>query len=354
MKNKLLNFNLSNPNNELRLRKMASDQLVYFRTQSISDKAKECERLLLKFFNCPQGRVIFLTGSGTMGMEALVSNLLTRQDQVLVVNGGTFGQRWVDICHRYRLNTHDYKVEFGKNIDIRNLISKINEVNPSYVLMQHVETSSGQLNDVRTIGEVCKSHGSKLIVDAMTGFMIHSTDMQDCNIYATVTSSNKGLCLYPGMAFIVLSEKATQHKFSSLSLYWDFTKYLKDFTEMYFPFTPNTLIINQLYEKLKRIDRSGVENQLEKVRRIATAFRNKIKDLPLTIVSETPTTCCTVLYTQRTDVKRFFERMKRRNVFFTPSGGPAGKLFFVGHMGDLIASDYDFFVRELGKWLHES
>ena len=353
MKNKPLNFNLSNPNNELCLREKASDQLIYFRTQAVSDKAKECERLLLKFFNCPQGRVIFMTGSGTMGMEALVSNLLTRKDRVLVINGGTFGQRWVDICHRYRLNTHDYKVEFGKNIDIRHLGAKINEVNPSYVLMQHVETSSGQLNDVRMIGQICKRHGAKLIVDAMTGFMIHSTDMHGCNIYAAVTSSNKGLCLYPGMAFIVLSEQAIQHKFNSSALYWDFTKYLKEFTEMYFPFTPNTLIINQLYERLKRIDRSGVERQLEKIHRLAIAFRTKIKDLPLTIASETPTNCCTVLYTQRTDVKKFFERMKRRNIFFTPSGGAAGKLFFVGHMGDLIAEDYDIFVRELRKWLHE-
>ena len=351
MKNKILNFNVATVNNEFYIRKQSVNQLIYFRTQQISDKTKECERLLLKFYNCSQGRVVFLCGTGTLGMEATVDNLISTNDKTLVINGGTFGKRWMDLCNKHNIDAYNYDSKFGRDIDLKELESVIIKIKPKFLLMQHVETSSGQLYDVKSVGFLCKKYKIKLILDSMTGFLIHETLMDKWNIYASVTSSHKGLCLYPGIAIIVLSKNAIRSSYNNKNLYSNFSNYLNKYDPMYFPYTPNSLIINQMYVKLKRIDKLGVSCHIKNVEKIANYFRDKIKNFNLEIVAQTPSNSCTVLYTDRSDVKLFFEKMIDKNIYFTPTNGERGKIS-IGHLGDLKKTDYDVFLNEIKRWLN--
>jgi len=350
MKNKILNFNVSTINNENYIRKEAINQPIYFRTQQLSDKAKECERLILKFYNCVDGRVIFMCGTGTLGMESLIDNLISSNDKTLIINGGTFGKRWVNLCNIHNIDAYNYESGFGKDVNLQELEKIILNIKPKFLLMQHVETSSGQLYDVESIGILCKKYNIKLILDSMTGFLIHETFMDKWNIYAAVTSSHKGLCLYPGISIIVLNKDAIKQTYNNKNIYSNFSNYLNKFDAMYFPFTANVPIINQMYLKLKNINKIGIEKHLKRIENLAINFRKNIKNLNVEIVSETHSNCCTVLYTDRIDVKIFFEKMIRRNIYFTPTNGVRGKIS-IGHLGDLKLKDYNILITEIKKWI---
>ena len=351
MKNKILNFNVSTVNNESYIRNEDVNQPIYFRTQQLSDKVKECERLILKFYNCESGRVIFLSGTGTLGMESLIDNLIQSNKKVVVINGGTFGKRWVDLCNIHNVDVQNYESGFGKNIDFKHLEKTLSIVRPEFLLMQHVETSSGQLYDVESVGKLCKKFKIKLIVDSMTGFLIHKTMMDKWNIYASVTSSHKGLCLYPGISIIVLSKNAVRKSYFSKNMYNNFKNYLNPYDAMYFPFTTNLVVINQMYLKLKSVDQIGVDSHIKKIEKLAFYFRDKIKLLPVKLAAESPSVCCSVLYTDKTDIITFFNAMVEKNIYFTPTGGKDGRIFSVGHLGDLNKKDYGVFIKELERWL---
>lgn len=351
MYEKIINLNIATVNNEDYIRNISSEQLIYFRTQQLADKAKYCESSILKYAGCSDGRVIFLTGTGTLAMEAIVDNLISKNDKVFIINGGTFGKRWIEVCEKQNKFYYEYLSSFGKNLNIQLIENLLKEYTPNFLLMQHVETSSGQLNDIKLIGNLCKKYNIKLIIDGMGGFLIHETNMDECNVYGMVTSSHKGLSVYPGIGIVILNKDAKFAKFNSTSLYTDFNKYLNDFVELYFPYTTNSLVMNQIYIKLKHIDENGIHTLLNKSKNLAHYFREKIKNLPLKIVAETPSNCCTVLYTEKTDVKEFFNKMIQKNIYFTPTGGINGKILSVGHIGDLNENDYDIFINELTKWL---
>ena len=81
------------------VRTIGAEQVPYFRTAEFSAIMLENEKLMIEFAKAPAGsRAVFMTGSGTLSMEALVANVLTPRDKVLVVNGGGFGHRFMERC----------------------------------------------------------------------------------------------------------------------------------------------------------------------------------------------------------------------------------------------------------------
>jgi len=95
----MLNFTIGPVAMDEEIRKIGAEQIPYFRTPEFSELMLENETLMKRYMGAGEGaRVLFLTGSGTASMEAAVMNLFDENDRLLVVNGGSFGQRFVDIC----------------------------------------------------------------------------------------------------------------------------------------------------------------------------------------------------------------------------------------------------------------
>ena len=94
------------------VRAIGAEQVPYFRTAEFSATMKENEDLMLKFTKAPaQSRVAFITGSGTASMEATVMNVFTPEDKVLVINGGSFGHRFVQLCEIHAIPHTEIKLE---------------------------------------------------------------------------------------------------------------------------------------------------------------------------------------------------------------------------------------------------
>lgn len=121
--------------------KLGAQQTPYFRNSEFSNITFDCEKNLLEMVNAPEGsRVVFLTASGTAGMEATVMNLLTQNDKALVINGGGFGARFVKICQTHAVPHHELKVKDTNLSDIAEIAPQ--EKFTSLVVNAH-ETSVG-------------------------------------------------------------------------------------------------------------------------------------------------------------------------------------------------------------------
>lgn len=96
---------------------IGSEQIPYMRTSEFSDINKESEKLLLELIGCTNGRTIIYTGSGTGAMAAVIENYVATKQKAFVIDGGTFGHRWSELCDYYNCNHVDMKLEFGCDID---------------------------------------------------------------------------------------------------------------------------------------------------------------------------------------------------------------------------------------------
>lgn len=331
------------------VRKIGKQQPLYFRTETFAKILLDCQNLLKYLLHCKSGKVVILTASGTGAMDASIQNLIDKKERILIIVGGSFGKRWVEICQHYQLNYTIFNVDFGKNLDLHQLENNIKLYKPTYILSQHNETSSMQLHPIEKIGNLCKQYKIKFIVDAISSFCVDYIDMDGYNIDCLVISTNKGVGTYPGLSAIILKSNMKYKK--SVSYYFDFNKYIGNFGDISLPFTPNLTSIYQLYYQLKKFKKLGIKNLIKKIHKQAIHFRTLIEKLPFTIIAETSSNCGTGLYTERMDVKDLFERLQKQNIYFTPAGGEEGKKLIIGHIGEQTRKDNLIIVKELIKWL---
>jgi aspartate aminotransferase-like enzyme len=136
-----------------------------------------------------------------------------------------------------------------------------------------------------------------------------------------------------------------------MSYYFNFNKYSNNNRDISLPFTPNIISLKQLHYQLEYFKKTGLGSRIQKIRMRALYFRELIEELPFEIIAQNPSNCGTALYTKRTDVKDLFERLQKKNIYFTPSGGREGKKLIISHIGEQDSKDVNIIVNELRKWL---
>ena len=328
--------------------KIGAMQTPYFRNDAFSKITLECEENILKITNAACGsRVLFLTASGTAGMEAVVQNLLSCNDKALVINGGTFGQRFVDICKIHAMDAIDCKIKDTNLTDTSMLDA---HKNATALLINAHETSIGTLYDLDAVGAFAKENNMFHIVDAISMFITDRLDMQKHHIDALIISSHKGLALPPGLSMVVLSPRAIEKINPVHQLYFDFNSYLKDGARGQTPFTPAITIILQLHQRLEQIVHDSIESEINKAKEIATYFREAIRDLPLKPYSFHMPNAMTIL--TPTDEKLASLIVKdldeKYNIIVAPNGGALkDKVFRVAHMGAMTKEYTDVLIDAL-------
>ncbi|MBR3646636.1 MAG: alanine--glyoxylate aminotransferase family protein [Lachnospiraceae bacterium] len=346
----MINFTVGPVQMDEETRKLGVEQIPYFRTLEFSDVMKQNEELLCKFFDAPaNSRVIFMTGSGTASMEGGIINFFTSKDKVLVVNGGSFGHRFVELCEIHEIPFTEIKLEFGKPIT-KEILSKYENAGYTGMVLQLCETSSGVLFDMNLVGDFCKRNNIFLFVDAVSGFLADKISMKEMHINAAITGSQKALALPPSMSFTVLDEVAQKRCYENKikSMYFNYADYLKNGERGQTPFTPAVGTLLQLNEKLRRIEANGgitVMNRMAKER--ADYFRLRIKHLPLKMFTEqaSSSNCVTALTPTKPGVNahKIFEIIKEEyDIWICPNAGDlAEKVFRVGHIGSIQNGEID-------------
>ena len=348
----MLNFTVGPVMSSKEVCDIGAEQVPYFRTSEFSELMLENEELVKKFANADkESRVVFITGSGTASMEATVMNIFDKNDKVLIVNGGSFGQRFVELCKIHEIQYEEIKLEYGERLEPEHL-NKYNGKDITGFLVNVHETSTGVHYDIEMISEFCNKNNIFLVVDAISSFLADSIDMEKLGIKVLITGSQKALACPPGISIIVMSKEAVDKVENNnvKSMYLNLKLALKDGERGQTPFTPAVGILRQINFRLKEIEKNGgVESEVKYVEELANDFRNKIQGLPFEIVSDSLSNAVTPLHPITASAYDIFKILKEEyNIWVCPNGGDLkDKIIRVGHIGCLSKDDNTILVEAL-------
>lgn len=344
----MINFTVGPVQSSEKVRAIGAEQVPYFRTAEFSEIMFENEQLIKNFANAPEdSKVVFLTCSGSGGMESAIINCLTKNDKVLVINGGSFGERFVELLTLHKIPFTEIKLERGKDIKPEHLAEYEGKGYTAFLMQKH-ETSTGVHFNINIVSEFCKRNGCFLIVDTISSFLCDPFDMSATNTDVMITGSQKALACAPGIAVLVLSASAIERirMGNCCCQYLDLNLAIKNMERGQTPWTPAVGILRQINVRLKEIEScGGSEAEIARCASLANYFRSKLieNDLPFEIISESLSNAVTPLHPTATSAYDIFLKLKDEyGIWVCPNGGDMkDTVFRVGHIGYLHKSDYD-------------
>lgn len=348
----MLNFTVGPVMSNDAVRAIGAEQVPYFRTPEFSAVMLENEQLMKEFAKAEDdARVVFITGSGTASMEATVMNVFDKKDRVLVVNGGSFGHRFVELCQIHDVPYEEIKLEPGKALKKEHLDAYDGKGYTGFLVNVH-ETSTGVHYDMNLISNFCKKNNIFLVVDAISSFLADDFNMKELGVQVMITGSQKALACPPGISVIVLSHEAVERVESHdvKCMYLNLKSALKNGERGQTPFTPAVGTLRQINARLKEIKAAGgVESEIKKIAALAQDFREKIKGLPFEIVSESMSNAVTPLHPLNVSAFSVFLTLKDEyGIWICPNGGEMKDIIFrVGHIGALTKDDNTTLVNAL-------
>ncbi len=344
----MINFTVGPVQSSDAVRAVGADQVPYFRTAEFSATMLENEMLIKKFAHATDdSKVVFMTSSGSGGMETAIMNCLNKKDKALVVNGGSFGQRFVELLSLHEIPFTEIKLEHGKALKPEHLAPYEGKGYTAFLLQKH-ETSTGVHYDLNLVSDFCKRNGLFLIVDTISTFLCDAFDMEKLGVGIMITGSQKALACAPGIAVMILAPDALKRVCANKCCcqYFDLKLALKNQERGQTPWTPAVGILRQINVRLNEIEAAGgAEVEIERCAELANYFRGKLVEhnLPFEIVSESLSNAVTPLHPTTQSAYEIFLKIKDEyGMWICPNGGDMkDTIFRVGHIGYLHKSDYD-------------
>ncbi len=344
------------------IRKVLGQPILHHRTPEFQAILKEVSAGLKEVFGTKE-EVYLLTSSGTGAMEAAVVNLFSAGDEVLVIQGGKFGERWAEICQAYGMKVHGFDTPWGKPIDLnklRGLFEGPASRKYKAVFSTLCETSTGVTYDLRAIRKAMGNSEALLIVDAISGLLSEPFAMDAFGADAAVSGSQKGLMLPPGLSFIALSRRAQERiAQSKLSKYYHSLRLVQEaWEDTDTPFTPAISLITALAESLKQIRSRGLERILETHRRNAQAIRKAMSALGLELYADPACASngvTSVKVPAGINGKELLKKLRLEQGVIL-AGGQAelsGKIFRIASMGAIGMEEIEQALQALEKVLEE-
>ena len=300
------------------------------------------------------GEVFLYTSNGHGAWEAALANVFSPGDKVLIPETGNFSNAWSDMAKALHLNVINIPGDWRRALDPTLLEEKLKE-DKNYeikgVLIIHTETATGVTNDLPSLRKALDSanHPALFLVDTVAAVGTVDYQMDNWGIDVTVTASQKGLMMPPGLGIVAANEKALKiHQKSQMpKLYWDWNTRLEAEHYRKFCGTAPQLMVFGMREALDMIFEEGLENIYERHRVLAGATHaavgiwSQAGTMSLNAIEpkERSTAVTTILTKDGIDANMI--RDVCRDEMMVGLGGGlgdlTGKAFRIGHMGDINA-----------------
>lgn len=297
--------------------------------------------------------VLILCSTGTGGMVGSVNNFLNPGDDVLVVNGGKFGERWTKICQAYGMKVEEIMVEWGYAVKPEQVEAALKK-NPKIkaVFIQANETSTGVYHDVKSVADVVKKTDALFVVDAISALVAHDIRTDEWGIDVMIGGSQKGLMLPPGLAFVSVSDKAWKMADTAKTpkFYFNFKKERENLAKNQTLFTSAVTLIIGLNECIKVLKAEGLADVFARHDRLARATRAAAAALDLKLFpKENPSNALTAIEAPAgVDGQAIYKNL-RESYGITGAGGQdklKGKIFRIAHLG--YADTFDVITAVAG------
>ena len=305
-------------------------------------------RDLKKVLRTTTGEVLLFPGSGTGAWEAAMTNTLNPGDTVLMSRFGQFSTLWVEMAQRLGLNVICVDVAWGAGVPVSEyarILGADKDSKIKGVFVTHNETATGVTSDVAAVRRVMDEcfHDALLFVDGVSSVGCIDFRMEDWGVDLCVTGSQKGLMLPAGLGILGVSQKALEAAKTSTMrrAYFEIADHLKMNATGYFPYTPPTQLLHGLRRALDRMLDEGLDNVIARHHRLAEGVRRGVFAMGLNLCAEHRS-----LYSDTVSAIRTPAGVDAREVIrlgyarYNASFGSglaqlAGKVFRIGHLGDL-------------------
>ena len=299
--------------------------------------------------------VILLAASGSGAMEAAVVNVLSPQDQVVVLSAGKFGERWEQLAKAYGCAVDAVKLPYGESFGAAHLQGKITP-RTTAVLLQATESSTGVRHDVEAIARAARRANPDvlLLVDGITGIGTSPLEIDAWELDFLIGGSQKAVMIQPGLAYLSVSDRAwrAMEKSRTPRFYFDLRRERKSQAQGETAFTPPTGLVAALHAALEYIEANGGRPGLTaNAELLARAMRAAAESLGLRRFGNgTPAGALTALESPAgLDSGEIVKGLRQQfgSVIANGQGEMKGKIFRVAHLGYYDFSDTLALIAQL-------
>src|SRR5713101_2211591 len=294
-----------------------------------------------------KGPVIIFPSSGTGAWEAAIVNTLKPGDKVLMFETGHFATLWKRMSERLGLSVDFVPGDWRHGVDPGVVESKLREDRQGAVkavMVVHTETSTGVASRIPLIRQAIDRarHGALLMVDTISSLASIDYRHAEWGVDVTVSCSQKGLMLPPGLGFNAVSEKAlaAAKQGGMPRSYWDWDDMVKNNVSGFFPYTPATNLLYGLRESLAMLREEGLQNVFARHARHAEATRRAVRAWGLEVLCAVPEEYSNSLTAVMMPAGHDADALRKIILeaydmsLGTGLGKLAGKVFRIGHLGD--------------------
>lgn len=220
----------------------------------------QVRRGLLDVYGCAPAEwtSVLLGGSGTTALEAMLSSLLPRDARLLVIENGVYGERISRIAQIHGVEFQAVKHEWTDAIDFERVAQALSDRDFTHVAAVHHETTTGRLNDIDRLAELCEKHGAELLLDSVSSFGAESIPFESPALIACAGTANKCLHGIPGLCFVVCRNTALQNAAEPpRSLYMHLPLWAEKQDRQGTPFTPAVNSMLALKQALRELAQQG-------------------------------------------------------------------------------------------------
>lgn len=291
--------------------------------------------------------VVIYPSSGTGAWEAAIVNTLSPGDTVLMAETGHFATLWKNIATRFGIEVEFIPGDWRRGADPAAIEARLSEDKArkiKAVMVVHNETSTGATSRVAEIRKAIDAagHPALFMVDTISSLASVDYRHDEWQVDVTVSGSQKGLMLPPGLGFNAVSEKALAASKSNTlpRSFWDWEEMIRINAGGFFPYTPATNLLYGLKEALAMLQEEGLDEVFARHKRLASACRAAVRAWGLEVLCENPAeqspVLTGVLMPPSHDADRFRKiALEKYNISLGSGlGKVAGKVFRIGHLGE--------------------
>lgn len=308
----------------------------------------------------PEYTSVLMQGSGTFGVESVLTSAIKNSDKVLIAANGAYGLRMKDICCHAKINYTLYEEKNYARPSAKKIAEILNaDPQITHIAMVHSETTSGILNDIESVGNVAHEYGKTFIVDCMSSFGGIEIPTEKWHIDFLISSANKCIQGVPGFSFIIAKKDKLENckgcaRSLSLDLYDQWKSMNKDGK---WRFTSPTHVVLAFAKALQELKSEGgikarniryTENQ----KLLVQNFKKLGINMYLSEAVQGP--IITSFYYPKNSnftFEKMYEYIKERGYVLYPGKTMEAQTFRVGNIGEIYKSDIENLTQIMADFL---
>lgn len=305
---------------------------------------------LLRVYDLDPARyaAVLLTGSGTAAMEAMLSSLASAQGKLLIIENGVYGERMSKIAAIHKIAHVTLPMQWGAEIDtarLRMVLDEHQEV--SQIAVVHHETTTGRLNRIEPIAQLCAERGVGLLLDGVSSFGAEHLEFDEWGVMACAATANKCLQAVPGVAFVIVRREAVRDaSLPQRSLYLDLNTYCREQDRGGTPFTQSVQCFYALAEALAEFaEQGGWQARRARYATLAERVRHGLQRLGIKpLLADGASSVVLNAYQLPNGVRyeRLHDHLKAHGfVIYSGQGSFAQSIFRISTMGAIDAVDIE-------------